>query len=139
MGAWIPKTPAKNQPRSSVLIREWLQAMIIKHIDAEGLTAAEIAEHYTGFRPAYTQLMRSNDALLGFNRLCSMLESVGKLPVIEVNDRGNLEMRFVSSGREQAKLMEAGRCRLSRTAEGGQTDRGWKMIKAPGDSVHGGF
>jgi hypothetical protein len=58
-------------------------------------------------RPAYIQLMRSNDALLGFNRLCAMLEGVGKLPVIEVNDKGNLEMRFVTSSREQTKLMEA--------------------------------
>ncbi|MEY9198465.1 putative XRE-type DNA-binding protein [Sinorhizobium fredii] len=107
MGSWIPRKPNKNQPRSSVLIREWIQTKIVKHIDEEGVTAAEIAENYTGCRPAYIQLMRSNDALLGFNRLCSMLESIGKLPVIEENEAGNLEIRFVKSSREQARVMEA--------------------------------
>ncbi|MBX5152579.1 hypothetical protein HJB78_16535 [Rhizobium lentis] len=107
MGAWIPKTPDKNQPRSSVLIREMMQSAIIDQIDREGLTASKIAERYAGFRPAYIHLMRSNSALLGFNRLCAMCEAMGKLPVMTINEAGLMEMQFVSSSREQARVMEA--------------------------------
>ncbi|MBY3363736.1 hypothetical protein [Rhizobium laguerreae] len=99
MGAWIPKKPDKNQPKSSILIREMMQAAILDRIDEEGLTAAEIADKYPGFRSAYVQAMRSDSALFGFNRLCSMCEAMGLM--------GVMEMRFVNSSREQARLMEA--------------------------------
>ncbi|CDN46818.1 hypothetical protein [Neorhizobium galegae] len=96
MGAWIPKTPDTYRPRSSVLLCEMLTKMILDHIELEGLSAAEIARKYPGFRAAYIQAMRSG-VLFGEKRLLSMCEALGLFVVFSV----------VRSMREQTRMMEA--------------------------------
>jgi len=102
MGAWLPNTiknqstsPKKYQPESSLLVRRYMTAEILRTIDESGLTSRQIQKRYPGFRLGYLRAMRDGE-LLGFSRLCSILEVLASYPVVV----------FVGRPAQQAELME---------------------------------
>lgn len=96
MGSWLPKTPSKYQPDSSIEIRELLTAAILGHVFREGITAVEIAKRIPAVRAAYIKEMRGG-MLLGEKRLLAMCEAMG----IKVR------LSITLPERQQTSLMEA--------------------------------
>ncbi|TAW65450.1 hypothetical protein ELI15_14245 [Rhizobium ruizarguesonis] len=76
MGSWLPKTPTRYQPDSSVAFREQLTAALLEYFHREGITAVELAKRIPAVRAAYIKEMRGG-MLLGEKRLLAMCEATG--------------------------------------------------------------
>lgn len=79
--SYIP-TPYKSV--TALQIEDAMSAAVIAHIDARGLTAAEIAQRYSSIRDGHLQKLRRGEPL-GFRTLSALVEATGAPVNITVN------------------------------------------------------